>query len=133
MHGDTLCSEDVKYQVFRRIVNNVLSRNVFMLFPYFLRSEIWHKIRGAAKKSAQNKSEYIIDVSQPTVEKVMKKHDVYCLIHGHTHRQAVHKFKIDGQNARRIVIGDWVQEDSVLVSDKDGLRLLHVNEYLACN
>ena len=133
MHGDTLCSEDVKYQVFRRIVNNVLSRNVFMLFPYFLRSEIWHKIRGAAKKSAQNKSEYIIDVFQPTVEKVMKKHDVYCLIHGHTHRQAVHKFKIDGQDARRIVIGDWVQEDSVLVSDKDGLRLLHVDEYLACN
>ena len=133
MHGDTLCSEDVKYQVFRRIVNNVLSRNVFMLFPYVLRSEIWHKIRGAAKKSAQNKSEYIIDVSQPTVEKVMKKHDVYCLIHGHTHRQAVHKFKIDGQDARRIVIGDWVQEDSVLVSDKDGLRLLHVDEYLACN
>ena len=131
MHGDTLCSEDVKYQVFRRIVNNVFSRNVFMLFPYAIRSEIWHKIRGAAKKSAQKKSEYIIDVSQSTVEKVMKKHDVLCLIHGHTHRQAAHEFKIDGQDAKRIVLGDWIQEDCVLVSDKDGFRLLRIDEYLA--
>lgn len=133
MHGDTLCSEDVKYQVFRRIVNNVFSRNLFMLFPYALRSKIWHKIRGAAKISAQNKSEYLIDVTQATVEKVMKKHDVLCLIHGHTHRQAVHEFKIDGKDAKRIVLGDWIQEDSVLVSDKDGFRLLRIDEYLTCS
>ena len=133
MHGDTLCSEDVKYQVFRSIVNNVFSRNVFMLFPYILRTRIWHKIRNATKKSSQKKSEYLIDVSQTTVEKVMKKHNVYCLVHGHTHRQAVHKFKIDGQNAKRIVLGDWIQGDSILVSDRGGLRLLPVDEYLACN
>ncbi len=63
----------------------------------------------------------------------MKKHDVLCLIHGHTHRQAVHEFKIDGQDAKRIVLGDWIQEDSVLVSDKDGFRLLRIDEYLACS
>jgi UDP-2,3-diacylglucosamine hydrolase len=123
----------VKYQFFRRIVNNVFSRNVFMLFPYALRSKIWHKLRGAAKRSAQNKPEYLIDVSQATVEKMMNKHNVVLLIHGHTHRQAVHVFKIDGQNAKRIVLGDWIQEDSVLVSDKDGSRLLRIDEYLACS
>ena len=131
MHGDTLCTEDVKYQIFRRIVNNVFSRNVFMLFPYTLRSEIWHKIRGAAKRSAEKKSEYLSDVHQATVETKMNKHDVLCLIHGHTHRQAIHEFKLNGQDAKRIVLGDWYLNDSILVSNADGLRLLGVEEYLA--
>jgi len=130
MHGDTLCTEDIKYQVFRSLVNNVLSRTLFMCFPYHLRTKIWHKIRSATKKSAQNTSGYLTDVYQPTVEKMMKKHGTLCLIHGHTHRQAVHEFKLDGQDATRIVLGDWIQGDSVLVADDKGLRLVGVDEYL---
>jgi UDP-2,3-diacylglucosamine hydrolase len=131
MHGDTLCTEDVKYQVFRRIVNNVFSRNIFMLFPYALRVKIWHKIRGAAKKSAEKKSDYLIDVHQTTVETKMKNHDVLCLIHGHTHRQAIHEFKLDGQDAKRIVLSDWYQDDSILIADEAGLRLFGVDEYIS--
>ncbi|MCK5497547.1 MAG: UDP-2,3-diacylglucosamine diphosphatase, partial [Gammaproteobacteria bacterium] len=131
MHGDTLCTEDVKYQVFRRLVNNVFSRNFFMCFPYHLRTKIWHKIRSATKKSAQNNSGYLTDVYQPTVEKMMKKHGTLHLIHGHTHRQAVHEFKLDGQDATRIVLGDWIQGDSVLVADNKGLSLVGVEEYIA--
>ncbi len=133
MHGDTLCTEDVKYQVFRRIINNVVSRNIFMQFPYALRTKVWHKIRGAAKKSADKKSEYIIDVHQGAVESKMKKHDVLCLIHGHTHRQAIHEFKLDGQDAKRIVLGDWYQGDSVLVSNETGLKLFGVDDYINQN
>ena len=131
MHGDTLCTEDVKYQVFRSLVNNVFSRNFFMYFPYRLRTKIWHKIRSATKKSAQNNSGYLTDVYQPTVEKMMKKHGTLRLIHGHTHRQAVHEFKLDGQDATRIVLGDWIQGDSVLVADNKDLRLVGVEEYIA--
>lgn len=131
MHGDTLCKKDVKYQIFRRIINNVFSRNIFMCFPYALRSKIWHKIRGATKKSARKKPETLIDVSQTSVEKIMKQYGVLCLIHGHTHRQAIHQFKLDEQDAKRIVLGDWYQADSVLVSDETGLRLCGVEAYIA--
>lgn len=130
MHGDTLCTEDVKYQIFRLFVNNVFSRNFFMCFPYKLRTKVWHKIRGAAKRSAEKKSEYLNDVHQATVETKMKNHDVLCLIHGHTHRQAIHEFKLEGQDAKRIVLGDWYEDDSILVSNEDGLSLLGVEEYL---
>ncbi len=133
MHGDTLCTEDVKYQVFRKIVNNVFSRNFFMCFPYNLRTKVWHKIRGAAIKSAEKKSEYLSDVHQATVEAKMKKHDVLCLIHGHTHRQAIHEFKLDGQDAKRIVLGDWYLDDSILVSDEAGLKLFGVDDYINQN
>jgi len=133
MHGDTLCTEDVKYQIFRRIVNNVFSRNFFMCFPYSLRTKIWHKIRGAAKKSVEKKSEYLSDVYQATVETKMKKHDVLCLIHGHTHRQAIHEFKLEGQDAKRIVMGDWYLNDSILVSNAEGLKLFGVDDYINQN
>ena len=133
MHGDTLCTEDVKYQIFRRIVNNVFSRNFFMCFPYSLRTKIWHKIRGAAKKSAERKSEYLSDVHQATVEIKMNKHNVLCLIHGHTHRQAIHEFKLNGQDAKRIVLGDWYLDDSILVSNEKGLRLFGVDDYIKQN
>jgi len=133
MHGDTLCTEDVKYQIFRRIVNNIFSRNFFMCFPYSLRTKIWHKIRGAAKKSAERKSEYLSDVYQATVEIKMNKHDVLCLIHGHTHRQAIHEFKLNGQDAKRIVLGDWYLNDSILVSNEKELKLFGVNDYIKHN
>ncbi len=133
MHGDTLCTEDVKYQVFRKIVNNVFSRNFFMCFPYNLRTKVWHKIRGAAIKSAEKKAEYLSDVHQATVEAKMKKHDVLCLIHGHTHRQAIHEFKLNGQDAKRIVLGDWYIDDSILVSDEAGLKLFGVDDYINQN
>ncbi|MCK5669465.1 MAG: UDP-2,3-diacylglucosamine diphosphatase, partial [Gammaproteobacteria bacterium] len=133
MHGDTLCTEDVKYQVFRRLVNNVFSRNFFMCWPYKLRTKVWHKIRGAAKRSAEKKSEYLNDVHQATVEAKMKKHDVLCLIHGHTHLQAIHEFKLEGQDVKRIVLGDWYLDDSVLVSNDAGLRLFGVDDYINQN
>ena len=133
MHGDTLCTEDVKYQIFRRIVNNVFSRNFFMCFPYNLRTKIWHKIRGAAKRSAEKKSEYLSDVHQATVETKMKKYDVLCLIHGHTHRQAIHEFKLEGQDAKRIVMGDWYLDDSILVSNEKGFNLFAVDDYINQN
>ena len=133
MHGDTLCTEDVKYQIFRRIVNNVFSRNFFMCFPYNLRTKVWHKIRGAAKRSAEKKSEYLSDVHQATVETKMKKYDVLCLIHGHTHRQAIHEFKLEGQDAKRIVMGDWYLDDSILVSNEKGFNLFAVDDYINQN
>ena len=133
MHGDTLCTEDVKYQIFRRIVNNVFSRNFFMCFPYNLRTKIWHKIRGAAKRSAEKKSEYLSDVHQATVETKMKNHDVLFLIHGHTHRQAIHEFKLEGQDAKRIVMGDWYLDDSILVSNEKGFNLFAVDDYINQN
>ena len=133
MHGDTLCTEDVKYQIFRLIMNNVFSRKLVMFIPFSLRSNLWHKIRGAAKKSAERKSEYLSDVHQATVEIKMNKHDVLCLIHGHTHRQAIHEFKLNGQNAKRIVLGDWYLNDSILVSNAKELKLFGVNDYIKQN
>ena len=104
MHGDTLCTKDIKYQLFRRVINNIFSREVFMLLPFQIRKRIWHDIRSATKKSVYSKPQYLIDVDQATVDRIMRQYTTRLMIHGHTHRQALHQWVLDGQDMRRICI-----------------------------
>ena len=130
MHGDTLCTEDLPYQLFRYTFNNVFSRYVFMLLPLVVRTKIWHGVRAVVKKTEPEATQYSIDVCQASVDKVMQKYQVALLIHGHTHRQAVHQFTLRGKTATRIVLGDWYQRDSILVMNEQGPTLMEVTEYL---
>ena len=131
MHGDTLCTRDVKYQLYRRLVNNRLAIRLFLHVPFSLRHSIWHGIRGITRRTTARKAPCIIDVQQNAVEKAMRRHDVLDLIHGHTHRQGVHEFSLCGRSARRYVLGDWYESDCVLVADENGLRMWRVADYLA--
>ena len=130
MHGDTLCSRDVMYQIYRRIVNNTFSIKLFLALPYPLRVKIWHGIRNPTRNPIKNKSPDIVDVYQPTVEKIMTQYNVTELIHGHTHKQAIHEFKLNNKAARRLVLGDWYDKDCVLVADANGLKMMGVQELL---
>ena len=129
MHGDTLCSGDVRYQIFRRIVNNGMSKALFLKLPYILRSKIWHRVRKVARQTAKRRYDFA-EVCQTTVEKAMRHAQTYRLIHGHTHRQGIHHFTLDGQTATRTVLGDWLKDGSVLVADDDGFRLVDVARYI---
>jgi len=130
MHGDTLCSRDVKYQLYRRLVNNRFSIRTFLRVPFSIRHTIWHGVRKLTRRTTARKPPYLIDVHQPSVEKVMRRHEVLDLIHGHTHRQGIHEFALDGRPARRYVLGDWYESDCVLVADEIGLRMWRVQDYL---
>jgi UDP-2,3-diacylglucosamine hydrolase len=68
-------------------------------------------------------SEAITDVAPAAVADVMARHGVTRLIHGHTHRPAIHSLEVAGRRAQRIVLGDWYDQGSVLRLDGDGLRL----------
>jgi UDP-2,3-diacylglucosamine hydrolase len=64
-----------------------------------------------------------MDANQSAVEAAMRRHDVSILLHGHTHRPAVHTFSIDGQDATRIVLGAWYDQGSVVRWDENGFDL----------
>ncbi len=130
MHGDKLCSRDISYQIYRKMVNNPISIALFMRIPFSLRRRIWHGFRELTVNSTQRKSPYIVDVHQPTVERVMKKHGVQDLIHGHTHKQAIHTFVLNGGAAKRYVLGDWYDKDCVLVASEMSWRMLSIEDYL---
>lgn len=113
MHGDFLCIDDVKHQQFRQMVDNPDWQK------QFLSQSIEHRIQMAQvarEKSQEHKdsiSMQIMDVNQQAVIQALQHHQVKLLIHGHTHRPAIHKVNIN-DGCKRIVLGDWYTQGSVL-------------------
>jgi UDP-2,3-diacylglucosamine hydrolase len=70
------------------------------------------------------KPSHITDVNPQAVITTMREHGVRLMIHGHTHRPAIHEFDLDGRTVRRIVLGDWYHQGSVLQCANDGCRLI---------
>ena len=123
MHGDTLCTDDVDYQKFREMVRNPNWKKEFFSLPNEERLAMTTKYRKASKEETSKKSMNIMDVNQQAVETTMQEHNITQLIHGHTHRPAIHEFSVDNKKMKRIVLGDWFEQGSVLVCNKSGCQL----------
>ncbi len=103
MHGDSLCTDDVEYQRFRRKSRNPVYRWFLINLPLKTRLGIAKKWRNDSASATSNKTVEIMDVNEDAVSSVMKKHEITTLIHGHTHRPQIHKVS----EGKRIVLGDW--------------------------
>lgn len=114
MHGDTLCTDDHAYQRYRRFVRHPVTQALYLNLPARIRSGIAAYARRRSTAANAGKPAAIMDVNQEAVLEALRRQDVRLLIHGHTHRPAVHDVRVDGQAARRIVLGDWYQQGSVL-------------------
>lgn len=124
MHGDTLCTDDIAYQVLRAEVRDPTNQSRFLALPLERRSAEAASLRAASQQEGRLKPQTIMDASPSAVEQTMRQHGVRHLIHGHTHRPAIHSLRIDGQPATRIVLGDWYREPHVLIWDKAGYRVI---------
>lgn len=123
MHGDTLCTRDVAYMKLRRYLRNPLSLWTLRHLPRSTRQKLARKLRNESQAQVRMKNTEIVDVTPDEVPKVMSEHGVRTLIHGHTHRPALHKLVVEGQPARRIVLGDWDRRGWALQVDDQGMHL----------
>ncbi len=123
MHGDTLCIDDIEYQKFRTMVRDPQFITDFLSKQIEERLAVAAKYREASKTETASKAMDIMDVNQQAVESTMLEYNVYQLIHGHTHRPAIHDFSIQDKNMKRIVLGDWYEQGSVLECDENGCNL----------
>lgn len=123
MHGDTLCTDDVDYQHFRAMVRDPQWQENFLSRPPADRLLVAKRFRELSAQETKGKAAEIMDANVAAVEQAMREHNVQQLIHGHTHRPAVHPLTIGGKPARRIVLGDWYHAGSVLVCDREGCEL----------
>lgn len=114
MHGDSLCTLDVGYQQFRRWWNQPWWQWFILHLPLWYRRRLAQKARRTSSKDKAGKSADIMDVTPTEVPLVMAKYQVQHLIHGHTHRPAVHQLQIGAGPAWRYVLGDWYQQQSWL-------------------
>lgn len=122
-HGDGLCIDDTEYMRLRRWLRNPLSRFVLRNLPLSWRYKIGRKLRNESQTRTRQKAADITDVNADEVIRTMRHYGVATLIHGHTHRPAVHSLTIDGQPAQRIVLGDWDTSGWALEVDDQGYRL----------
>ncbi len=123
LHGDTLCTDDIPYQQFRHMVRDPGWQAELLSKSPEERLSLARKYREISKTETGHKDEAIMDVNPETVTQTLRDHNLLQMIHGHTHRPAIHEFKLDGKSARRMVLGDWYDQGSVLVCDESGCQL----------
>lgn len=114
MHGDSLCTDDEEYLQFRAMVRNPAWQIEFLSRSPQERLQIALQARDASAEHKGKLAMDIMDVNADMVQATFQRHAVRKLIHGHTHRPHVHELLVDGQPARRIVLGDWYTQGSVL-------------------
>ncbi len=122
-HGDLLCTDDARYMEMRATVRDPAWQRDFLSKPLAERRAIAEQLRNVSKTETAEKAEDIMDVNAAAVEKTMREHGVTDLLHGHTHRPAVHHFTLDGQPARRTVLGDWYGQPTIARLTASGLDL----------
>ena len=122
-HGDLLCTDDTQYQAFRQRVREPGWQRDFLARPLAERRRLAAEMRDASHAAKHHKPEAIMDVSASAVTGLMRHHGVRWLIHGHTHRPAIHEFDMDGAAALRMVLGDWYTSGSLLECTPQGCRL----------
>ncbi|MBX3727031.1 MAG: UDP-2,3-diacylglucosamine diphosphatase [Xanthomonadales bacterium] len=120
MHGDTLCTDDTAYQAFRAQVRDPAWLAGMLAQPLDVRRAYAARARAGSRAHAAGAPETIMDVNADAVAQAFRAHDVDLLIHGHTHRPAVHHDDVDGRTCRRIVLGDWYDQGTVLQVEDDG-------------
>ena len=123
MHGDELCTRDVVYQNFRRKARGWWWPRLMLSLPLFVRRNIAENGRKKSKQNHTGLTMEIMDVTPDAVIETMAQHQVTRLIHGHTHRPAIHDISVNGQAAQRIVLGDWYEQGSILKVSRDACDL----------
>ena len=122
LHGDVLCTRDEDYQEFRRAARDPRRQAEFLRLPLPARLDHAAKLRHRSLEATRLKTSDIMDVTPEAVERMMQDAGTRCMIHGHTHRPAVHAIDCAGEPATRIVLGDWYERGSVLVWNEKGFR-----------
>ena len=122
-HGDALCTDDLEYQQVRAMTRNpdwqamMLSKSVEERIAFAVQAREQSLARG------ESMTDDIADVNQGAVEQALRDSGADILLHGHTHRPAVHPFHVDDRPVHRIVLGDWYEQGSMVEWDEDGPRL----------
>jgi UDP-2,3-diacylglucosamine hydrolase len=118
LHGDTLCTDDIAYQQFRRQARSPGWQSTVLAKPYTERVALAATIRDRSDTEKATKAADIMDVSVDTVDAVFRQYGYIPMIHGHTHRPATHVHMVDGHQCTRQVMADWhTQAEFVAIND----------------
>jgi len=125
MHGDTLCTRDIAYQKFRLKSRSWWWQTLIKSLPLFVRKKIAADYRKKSTAATATKSQDIMDVTPDEVVNCLEAYQSQLLIHGHTHRPAIHNLIANNKKAKRIVLGDWYEQGAWLKVTPTSMELLN--------
>ena len=123
MHGDALCTDDRAYQRLRATVRDADWQRQFLALPIESRRALAGAARAGSQAHTAAMEQDITDVNPDSVAAALRAAGTSTLLHGHTHRPAIHALEVDGRPRTRIVLGDWYDQGSVLRWDSRGPEL----------
>ena len=103
-HGDAYCTGDVDYQRLRTLFRSPAWQTEVLSSSIEERRALAASLRAKSIAANENKAANIMDVTPCSVRRAMDEAAVSLMVHGHTHRPAIHDL---GGGRRRIVLGDW--------------------------
>ena len=124
MHGDTLCTDDLEYQAWRRQARDPVFQASFLAKPVAERRAAVEQMREKSKALVKGKTTEIMDVNDAAVRQALRSHGVRRLIHGHTHRPGKHAVEVDGERCERWVLPDWYGRGGYIEVTREGPRLI---------
>ena len=122
-HGDAMCTDDVQYQRVRSMTRDPVWQQSMLTKPLKERLRIAEEARRQSLEQTLNLSMDIMDVNQGAVIRTINEHGVDVLLHGHTHRPDIHTVDLGNRKAKRIVLGDWYTQGSLVRWDLRGPKL----------
>ncbi|NNE59835.1 MAG: UDP-2,3-diacylglucosamine diphosphatase [Woeseia sp.] len=122
-HGDAYCTDDHEYQAVRRMTRDPQWQAMMLQKSLEERLAFAAQARADSIAKTGKLNDDISDVNSDAIENVMREHAVSFMLHGHTHRPAVHRFEIENEPATRIVLGDWYDQGSAVRWGDDGFSL----------
>lgn len=126
-HGDTLCTDDIAYQQFRRQVRDAGWQSQFLAQPLTARKAQIETLRMRSETEKSHKAEAIMDVNAQAVVSLLREYDhPELLIHGHTHRPASHEIEDQKHHTVRWVLADWYEHGSYLHCDANGCTAVDI-------
>lgn len=124
-HGDTLCTDDLDYQRYRRVVRHPWMLKTLRTLPLSLRRKMAARARSGSEQATSHKTSDIMDVNPQAVRALFSRFGVRRMIHGHTHRPACHQHTLDDINHERWVLPDWYGDRcGYIVCDANNCRLI---------
>jgi UDP-2,3-diacylglucosamine hydrolase len=123
MHGDALCTDDRSYQRLRATVRDPGWQRRFLALSVDQRRALSAAARDGSRAHTAAAGHAITDVNEHSVAGVLRQAGARLLLHGHTHRPAVHEVRVAGQLCTRIVLGDWYDQGSAVRWDERGFAL----------
>lgn len=128
LHGDTLCTDDLPYQAWRRICRSADWQREFLAKPRDERRVAVLGYREQSKAALRAKPPEIMDANVGAVCEAFRRLGVTRLIHGHTHRPAHHRHMVDGKPCERWVLPDWYDHGGYLAIERGVARLARFGE-----